>query len=1333
MRLVAVLVAAAALLAAAAAHEHHGEAPTCSGGSARVLAEFRPGEVTVDGHSDDWDGVEASEFALLPALDPDEDKAYSGGKVAVKAVHDGVNVFFMLQVDGAYAYSKGKSSKCPSVALMFQVGDNATYYNMGGCKDMPGSCTSKSCRGHEVDIMHFEIGNAIPGRLYGGNHIDNAAGNGGDRFGHLVDVYAWNPHCRYLDGLGPKENNSNAQNDWHGAWWHSSLTVHSGFVDDDNPYGKQDEKGTYYFEFSRPLRTMDQFQQDAQFTIGQPSNMAVAFWYPTDGKEWSDSEHYSSSCNWLILDIQPSSEATYYRPAPNRSWDAVTGFALLLSVVTAALAAAGESGGSNARDSDPATDGEGEVPEADANEAVDLGDGTAGYSSSDEESDDGLHIVLNEDAGAPPPVGRGEGCVAEGEDGEDSGSRMKVSSVEEGGWATVGGLQCQGLLEKTTLPIMGQVDRDRQHVFQRDYKLFLPRNSTIFDIDIEALQQKPWRQQGVDLTDYFNFNLDEEGWRKYWCSMKQLRLGTRSLANETSGLDQESYKLKSVKAMPKAANYSGFEGRNSLAKPKGRAIHVEGSAHERVPSADLWRPIQRDSDVVIQVNMTLSPSNQSTSDDSSKLNHKCVTTERRLKGSSFVVDRVVEKEVHDGDSSEFSGSKLDRRDSSCARAQSFSPDYSDTLSGESKEDFYFKRANRHSDSRDFFEDTKLQDEHVKSDFYRHSSKSDRENSESRSRSYTPSPADDRNHKATKLFQRGEAPFDGRGKSSDFFVECNSDHDLVKSGRNARKELKRQSVDGGRYAIFVEKEKSTDRYPSRYGREYEKRRSSLSSLRTNYHNAGHNQIYEKQGYSHLERVGVKNDKHYFSNESNHHHRRSSSHEINDGEDVEKCFSSAKEWQQHHDHAYQSMLNADMSDADDGQMYRERYCQEKRRARHDHSVDGEFPHYTDYGFCERQSPEVRGRYRDKGRFAKSNDEHFRHANHLELYPSRKNSERDWPAAGFPFQNSRNICIDNKRIHNAKMVHYHRDGYHQKNNGNIPRSALCSDTVAEAERFILPVKRKLHADLGSMNQKCLADLSLLKGRRLVHDQSILSDRRIYALRLHKFTDEIDTKAICNSDDMRNSNTVSNICIGRRHELENADNILLNDRKIKFERRGNELRRVIEDDQKGCIPVAKDLHSSKQQHVHQNARKQSMGYHHLGNQDLKKSAHQNRQNEEDGEIEEGELIEQDHQDIISTSKLKPRKVVLKSVIETSSAEQPQVNDAMAKDAVCTNGATRECDKHILEIMEKMQKRRERFKEAIAPKKDDGDKKELSAVACSTDRIQNQRPLRKRRWGGNS
>nr|XP_010921464.1 uncharacterized protein LOC105045011 [Elaeis guineensis]XP_010921465.1 uncharacterized protein LOC105045011 [Elaeis guineensis] len=321
------------------AHEDHGEE---AGGSCemspnvRVLAEYRPGIVTVDGHADDWADVDGSEFPLLPALDPDEDKAYAGGQITVKAVHDGSNVFFMLQVDGEFAYSKGENNKCPSVALMFQVGEDASYHNMGGCTNMRDTCTNKSCRGHEVDIMHFSIGNAIPGRLYGGNLIDNSDGNGNDRFGHLVDVYAWNPHCRYLDGKGPG-NVSNAQNDWHGAWWHSSLTFHSGYLEEESPYGESGQKGTYIFEFSRPLRTMDRFQQDVQFTISQASKMAVAFWYPTSGNPWGGSQHYSASCNWLPLDIASPNGPSISGVRSSSSWDAATAFALLLSVVSFCL------------------------------------------------------------------------------------------------------------------------------------------------------------------------------------------------------------------------------------------------------------------------------------------------------------------------------------------------------------------------------------------------------------------------------------------------------------------------------------------------------------------------------------------------------------------------------------------------------------------------------------------------------------------------------------------------------------------------------------------------------------------------------------------------------------------------------------------------------------------------------------------------------------------------------------------------------------------------------------------------------------------------------------
>ncbi|GKU87040.1 hypothetical protein SLEP1_g1495 [Rubroshorea leprosula] len=163
------------------AHQETGEWTCESESEIRVQADYKPGLITLDGLADDWEDIDGSEFSLRPALDPDEDHEYAGGKMTVKALHDGKDVFFLLQVDGDYAYVNGDSRKCPSVALMFQIGGDASYHNMGGCKEGPDSCTNKNCKGHEVDMMHFSIGTAIPGRLYGGNPIDNSNGTGGDR------------------------------------------------------------------------------------------------------------------------------------------------------------------------------------------------------------------------------------------------------------------------------------------------------------------------------------------------------------------------------------------------------------------------------------------------------------------------------------------------------------------------------------------------------------------------------------------------------------------------------------------------------------------------------------------------------------------------------------------------------------------------------------------------------------------------------------------------------------------------------------------------------------------------------------------------------------------------------------------------------------------------------------------------------------------------------------------------------------------------------------------------------------------------------------------------
>ncbi|RRT84815.1 hypothetical protein B296_00003203 [Ensete ventricosum] len=161
---------------------------------------------------------------------------------------------------------------------------------MGGCSDLPGTCTANSCRGHEVDIMHFSIGNAIPGRLYGSNLMDNINGTGKDRcaetsIAHIASYF---------------------------------------MIQDANANGKDKSD-------------LLSWLQDVQFTIGQVSKVAMAFWYPTNGNPWSKSDHYSASCNWLPLDIPLASSGSVSR-ASSGSWDAATAFAMLLSVVSLCVA-----------------------------------------------------------------------------------------------------------------------------------------------------------------------------------------------------------------------------------------------------------------------------------------------------------------------------------------------------------------------------------------------------------------------------------------------------------------------------------------------------------------------------------------------------------------------------------------------------------------------------------------------------------------------------------------------------------------------------------------------------------------------------------------------------------------------------------------------------------------------------------------------------------------------------------------------------------------------------------------------------------------------------------
>ncbi|KAI8622750.1 Fip1 motif-domain-containing protein [Chytriomyces sp. MP71] len=45
----------------------------------------------------------------------------------------------------------------------------------------------------------------------------------------------------------------------------------------------------------------------------------------------------------------------------------------------------------------------------------------------------------------------------------------------------------------------------------------------LFDVDLDGLDDKPWRKPGADITDYFNFGFNEVSWRAYCNKQKSIR------------------------------------------------------------------------------------------------------------------------------------------------------------------------------------------------------------------------------------------------------------------------------------------------------------------------------------------------------------------------------------------------------------------------------------------------------------------------------------------------------------------------------------------------------------------------------------------------------------------------------------------------------------------------------------------------------------------------------------------------------------------------------------------------------------------------------------------
>ncbi|CAL8991134.1 unnamed protein product [Prunus brigantina] len=264
------------------------------------------------------------------------------------------------------------------------------------------------------------------------------------------------------------------------------------------------------------------------------------------------------------------------------------------------------------------------------------------YSGSDSEDD--LKIVLNDEdcEGQMFPVA-GRGSMKNDEDEDDDG----FVATKEYKYVRTQGYTCPsngkaneavGLV--SSMLVRGDHDnnnmrnqrkgssshiacvRDTPHpvLTQNRYGFRLPWYRTILDVNVESFEEKPWRYPGVDLTDYFNFGLNEDSWKQYCNSLEQHRLTSMQFGipvPDSSKLYQakeagSEYDKFAQETISKDMNHADprkhgppsrfFDSRvRQLELPKGRAIQIEDSIIERQPSFDSRHPRSLDSDVVIQI------------------------------------------------------------------------------------------------------------------------------------------------------------------------------------------------------------------------------------------------------------------------------------------------------------------------------------------------------------------------------------------------------------------------------------------------------------------------------------------------------------------------------------------------------------------------------------------------------------------------------------------------------------------------------------------------------------------------------------------------------------
>ncbi|KAJ0515250.1 putative pre-mRNA polyadenylation factor Fip1 domain-containing protein [Helianthus annuus] len=207
------------------------------------------------------------------------------------------------------------------------------------------------------------------------------------------------------------------------------------------------------------------------------------------------------------------------------------------------------------------------------------------------------------------------------------GSMLSFAGRGRGEWHPAGAKNVPPNMQKNFHP--GWNNNGAGRGFGSGLDFTLPSHKTIFEVDIDGFEEKPWRLQGIDISDFFNFGMNEETWKEYCKQLEQHRLEATMQSKirvYESGRAEQEYDPDLPPELAAAAghdissenrNFGKVDVQSDLAKgsvrsrmqlPTGKAIQVETGFGERLPSIDTRPPRIRDSDAIIEIVLQRSPS-----------------------------------------------------------------------------------------------------------------------------------------------------------------------------------------------------------------------------------------------------------------------------------------------------------------------------------------------------------------------------------------------------------------------------------------------------------------------------------------------------------------------------------------------------------------------------------------------------------------------------------------------------------------------------------------------------------------------------------------------------